>query len=228
MGTCRSPCERKRCPDNQHCRVHGGMAECLASETEAPARSSNGTCNSDVDCRRDAACNLVTKACEDPCSSPFWKRRLACTQNQECKVQGHVPQCVCKAFLLTEKMELICPEAEPEKCGVHGDCELGKACIFGTCQDPCLYRKCPPDKACQTLHHAPYCLCAGAQCNTTVEICLKDSGCPKDRHCLNYQCGDPCESFQCPPGHGCFVHEHRPFCKVCKLSGQVDLCKGND
>lgn len=230
---CQDPCKTQVCRAQKECLVQHHQSTCISisarNKTEEAKETASSdaqtfTCESDEDCSFQEACNRTTGICENPC---FW---ISCSQNQECKVEAHVPTCICKRFVITEKMELVCPKLEPKDCKDHEDCLSSLACIFGKCQDPCTYRNCPAGRACKALHHAPYCLCQDAECHPTIEICIKDSGCPQNLSCIHYRCTSPCDGLKCSKGRKCLVQNHAPICKLCKpliLNGTFGECEGN-
>jgi hypothetical protein len=65
---------------------------------------------------------------------------------------------------------------------------------------------CPGGTTCKDVDNEAEC----------VDVCLH--ACPDDTKCIHdknfeAQCIDPCESYQCPRDHKCFVENHQPQCK---------------
>jgi len=72
-----------------------------------------------------------------------------------------------------------------------------------TCADNVV---CPGGTSCREIQNEPTC----------VDVCV--GACPGDTKCVHDEdlqplCTDPCESYQCPKDHSCYVAHHQPLCK---------------
>lgn len=170
-------------------------------------------CSNDQDCPTTLACNARSGECYSPCKNPSFK----CKGNKKCEVHHHRATCVCKnGFVVNELGEIACAPDLTE-CSQDNQCASNMACIEGRCQNPCTsLRKapCPPEKACEVLNHRAICICM-KNCNPSLSICLRDSGCPSSQACRAFRCEDPCTSANCPADTPCFVEDHKPICKFC-------------
>lgn len=226
---CIDPCSlRGACGLNAICKVvlhrprcscpqcHVGMAntachpdpKCQHTPEARPAP--NVQCLGDADCPNTLACNQRAGECYNPCKSPSVK----CSFNKKCEVHNHRTTCVCKnGFVVNEHGELACAPDNLE-CTQSSQCTSNTACMDGRCQSPCAKSPCPPDKACEVLNHQPICICM-KDCNPSLSICLRDSGCPPTQACRAFKCEDPCATASCPADTPCYVEEHKPICKFC-------------
>lgn len=189
-------------------------------------------CTDDSDCPENLSCHDATGECRDPCTIA---KNINCEPNKKCQVREHRPMCVCKhGFVVSDAGELTCAP-DTSSCSRDFDCPSNAACIHSKCQNPCtatgikkysgkngelqLAEKnnqgpCPSDKICDVLDHRPICICM-KNCNPTLSICLRDSGCPAKLACRNYRCVDPCATANCPADSPCYIEEHKPVCKFC-------------
>ncbi|XP_077268367.1 uncharacterized protein LOC143900640 [Temnothorax americanus] len=228
---CLDPCAlRGACGINALCRVvlHKPRCSCpqcyigmphtachpdSKCDTLNPKPTPSIGCSSDYDCPESLSCHSQTGECRDPCLSP----RYTCEVNKRCQVRNHKPMCVCKyGFVVNEIGELTCAP-DTLTCSRDFDCPSNAACVNGKCQNPCNVRSkrpCPADKTCDVLDHRPVCICT-KNCNPSLSICLRDSGCSPDLACRNYRCVDPCRNSTCPADAPCYVEEHKPICKFC-------------
>lgn len=213
---CRTVLHRPRCSCPQ---CHTGMAnkECRPDpkclETQPRPISPEVSCIVDEECPGNMACNAQSGECYNPCSNPGFK----CKQNKKCEVHHHRATCVCKnGFIVNEHGEIACAPDTIE-CKEDKECSSNTACIEGRCQNPCTASRkapCPKDKACEVLNHQPVCICM-TNCNPSLSICLRDSGCPSNQACRAFKCIDPCEPANCPDDSPCYVEDHKPICKFC-------------
>lgn len=228
---CLDPCAlRGACGINALCRVvlHKPRCSCpqcyigmphtachpdLKCDRLSPRPAPNIDCSHDSDCPESLSCHSQTGECRDPCLSS----QYSCEVNKRCQVRNHRPMCVCKhGFVVNELGELTCAP-DTLTCARDFDCPSNAACVNGKCQNPCNVRKkkpCPDDKTCDVLDHRPVCICT-QNCNPSLSICLRDSGCSPDLACRNYRCVDPCRNSTCPADAPCYVEEHKPICKFC-------------
>lgn len=228
---CLDPCAlRGACGINALCRVvlHKPRCSCpqcyigmphtachpdSKCDTLNPKPTPSIGCSSDYDCPESLSCHSQTGECRDPCLSS----RYTCEVNKRCQVRNHKPMCVCKyGFVVNEIGELTCAP-DTLTCSRDFDCPSNAACVNGKCQNPCNVRNkrpCPADKTCDVLDHRPVCICT-KNCNPSLSICLRDSGCSPDLACRNYRCVDPCRNSTCPADAPCYVEEHKPICKFC-------------
>lgn len=214
---CRVVVHKPRCSCPQ-CYIGMPRAVCRPDpkcDLTNPSRPSpsNIDCSSDNECPESLSCHAQTRECRDPCSSS----KPRCEVNKKCQVRNHRPVCVCKyGFVVNEMGELTCAP-DTVACSKDSDCPSNAACLNGKCQNPCNMRKkppCPNDKACEVLDHRPVCICI-KNCNPSLSICLRDSGCSSDLACHKYRCVDPCTNSTCPADAPCYVEEHKPICKFC-------------
>lgn len=171
-------------------------------------------CSNDLDCPENLACDRMNGDCRDPCLS----MKKSCDINKRCQVRDHRPMCVCKhGFVVNEIGELTCAP-DTLTCSRDVDCPSNAACIYGKCQNPCNSHAtptpCSNGKTCEVLDHRPVCVCL-KNCNPSLSICLRDSGCSPELACRNYRCVDPCNESTCPADAPCYVEEHKPICKFC-------------
>lgn len=101
------------------------------------------------------------------------------------------------------------------------------ACINSKCLNPCVSRHslCSANKTCEVYDHKPVCICM-KDCNPSISICLRDSGCPSHQACRNYQCINPCDTASCADNSPCFVEDHKPICKFCPSGFIADARNG--
>lgn len=228
---CINPCSlRGACGANALCRaiVHKPRCSCPQCYVGMPhtachhdpkcdaqpgPAASSVACESDADCPSSLACSRTTGECYSPCR----KDAPMCTGNKRCEVHQHRPVCVCKAgFVLNSDGELTCAPGSDAECTRDQQCASNLACVDGQCRNPCTLARrapCPPQKTCEVLNHHAVCICT-RDCNPSLSICLRDSGCPSHQACRNYRCEDPCESASCADAP-CFVEDHKPICKFC-------------
>jgi hypothetical protein len=186
-------------------------AHCEEITTNRPRIPNIVQCESNSDCFENLICS--NGICDDPCANVY------CEEFKKCVVVRHNPTCVCKfGFVVNENGELACA-IDKKECFNDDDCESNLACYSGKCKNPCMVMPnatspCPPDKSCSVQNHKPVCICL-EDCNPTVSICLRDSGCPEGLACRNYQCVNPCTSALCAEDSPCYVEDHKPICKFC-------------
>jgi len=234
-GKCTDPCgEANVCGTNATCSVVNHQASCscpdcyfgqptvkceLDNECNPPEPKQT-ICQSHLDCADNKVCEPVKAICVDPCADHN------CGDNKRCEVRRHRHNCICKfGFILNSAGEFICAGDNIE-CRRHEDCSSELACTDNKCKNPCEGGQlCPADKTCVMMNHQPICLCL-EECNPSVEICLRDEGCPANMACVSYQCVDPCESHSCAGDSPCYVEEHKPLCKFCPTGFTIDSTYG--
>ena len=238
-GTCLNPClDEKACGTKAICNVvneeavcscphcyHGSpYTECIRNETcirENPeSRRVNVSCNSNDDCDDHLYCDVKTNECLDPCTVS------SCESNKRCHARKHSKNCICKfGFVLNSDGEFVCA-GNNKGCEKNDDCSSELSCTDYQCKDPCGGANlCPIGKSCVVMNHQPVCLCL-EECNPSIEICLRDEGCPENLACAHYQCIDPCEGHVCPGDSPCYVEEHKPQCKFCPTDFIIDPVYG--
>lgn len=232
---CIDPCSlRGACGENALCRtiVHKPRCSCPQCYIGMPHTSCRPdpkcdvtqlrpseipiiTCSSNIDCPSNMACNYLSGECYNPCNNPSFN----CKGNKKCEVLQHNAKCVCKSgFVVNENGELMCAPDNFE-CTRDAQCASNKACVDGRCINPCTVEvgkrvPCSADKTCEVLNHRPVCICT-RDCNPSLSICLRDSGCPSNQACRNYRCEDPCAGASCASDAPCYVEDHKPICKFC-------------
>uniref|UniRef100_A0A182SXM8 EGF-like domain-containing protein n=1 Tax=Anopheles maculatus TaxID=74869 RepID=A0A182SXM8_9DIPT len=248
-GKCSDPCSlRGACGDNALCQtvLHRPRCSCPScyigrpnveckpdpkcEEVTTPRPNDpkivSVACETNDDCHESLRCD-ASGQCSDPCTvpSPF-----VCDANKKCVSRRHRPSCVCThGFIVNDSGELVCA---PEKRECFGDdgCASNMACLEGRCLNPCFGNgkrsaPCPDDKACVVVDHRPTCVCM-KDCSPSLSICLRDSGCPDELACRNYQCVNPCETTTCAEDTPCYVEDHKPICKFCPPGFVKDVRHG--
>lgn len=214
---CRAILHKPRCSCPQ-CYVGMPHTSCQPDPkcdiTQPGTAESSVACIDDSDCPSSLACKRNTGECYSPCR----RSTSICTGNKKCEVHNHRAVCVCKAgFVVNDSGELMCAPDSNAECTRDQQCASNLACIDGQCRNPCTLANrtpCPPKKTCEVLNHRPLCICT-RDCNPSLSICLRDSGCPSHQACRNYRCQDPCETATCTADAPCFVEDHKPICKFC-------------
>lgn len=198
---------------------------CAAQTTPRPNVVPVRACREDSDCHQTLHCD-TNGQCTDPCENPTY----VCEGNKRCETRRHRPVCVCKAgFIVNEYGELICAP-ETRECHRDDECASNKGCIEGRCVNPCAEnarrgRPCPSDKQCQVVDRKAVCVCM-KDCHPSLSICLRDTGCPSDKACRNYQCVNPCDQATCAANSPCYVEDHKPICKFCPPGFVADARNG--
>lgn len=238
-GQCSDPCGKEGvCGVNATCHVVGRAASCtcpqchngdpkvecqedvscVRSEPELPPPI---YCSTQDDCSDNEICDGTSDVCVNPCEEPE-----ACEANKRCEVRRHRKRCICKfGFKLNSAGEFVCAGDNIE-CHRPQDCSSDLTCINNKCKSPCEQGNlCPPGKTCVTMNHQAVCLCLD-DCSPSIEICLKDEGCPANLACVSYQCVDPCNGHVCAGDSPCYVEEHKPLCKFCPSGFTIDPVYG--
>jgi hypothetical protein len=245
-GTCSDPCDlRGICGEKALCKtiLHKARCSCpncyigrpnveckpdpKCEEATSPRPNDIVTltvCQTDKDCHETLRCDQNGQ-CTDPCQNPTH----VCGENKKCISRRHRPTCVCKAgFMVNEYGELTCAP-EKRECQVNEECASNMACLEGKCRNPCIgtpnHPPCSADKACQVMDHKPVCICMKG-CNPSLSICLRDTGCPRQLACRNYQCVNPCDTATCAENSPCFVEDHKPICTFCPPGFVADTRNG--
>uniref|UniRef100_A0A182M1U8 EGF-like domain-containing protein n=1 Tax=Anopheles culicifacies TaxID=139723 RepID=A0A182M1U8_9DIPT len=248
-GKCSDPCSlRGACGDNALCQtvLHRPRCSCpncyigrpnveckpdpKCEEVTTPRPNDpkivSVACETNDDCHESLRCD-ASGQCSDPCTVPA---PFVCDANKKCVSRRHRPSCVCThGFIVNDSGELVCA---PEKRECFGDdgCASNMACLEGRCLNPCFGNgkrsaPCPDDKACVVVDHRPTCVCM-KDCSPSLSICLRDSGCPDELACRNYQCVNPCETTTCAEDSPCYVEDHKPICKFCPPGFVKDVRHG--
>jgi hypothetical protein len=212
---CRAVLHRARCSCPQ-CYTGSPQTACTPDPHCATSIRPNSPmlkCRNNKQCPSHLECDSSTNECKDPCI----KLKSTCKGNKKCEVRLHKPVCVCKSgFILNELGELTCAPDNAE-CTQDSQCASNMACIKGECRNPCNIPNsltCPDGKICEVLDHKQICICV-EDCFPSVSICLRDTGCPSNLACRNFQCVDPCINAGCSSDVPCYVEEHKPICKFC-------------
>lgn len=180
------PCVPNPCGLNAECRRVGDQAacSCLSNYIGSPPNC-RPECVVNTDCPSTQAC--ISEKCRDPCIG-------SCGQDAECRVQNHIPTCLCRegftgdAFTLCSQiMEPKQPEdpCNPSPCGANALCNSGVCTCLPEYQgDPYVF--CRPE-------------------------CTMNSDCPRTKSCMNQRCVDPCPGT-CGTDALCNVVNHIPMC----------------
>ena len=197
--------------------------ECKRNDTCVPFEPKNEDftiCISNDDCQDHLSCDKETKKCLQLCNDN------TCEPNKRCEVRRHQLNCICKfGFILNSNGEFVCAGNNIE-CHRHEDCSSDLGCINNQCKSPCAQGNlCPTGKTCVVMNHQAVCLCL-EDCTPSVEICLRDEGCPENLACVSYQCTDPCNGHICAGDSPCYVEEHKPLCKFCPTGFTIDPVYG--
>lgn len=237
-GKCSDPCgQPDACGVNSTCSVINQESTCICPEcfdgdpkVECVEKSkctpnvkdipTTPSCLSHGDCEDHLSCDDSLNQCVDLCLSD------PCEPNKRCEVRNHRLSCICKfGFLLNSNGEFVCA-GNNIKCQRHEDCSSDLGCISNQCTSPCEQGNlCPTGKTCVVMNHQAVCLCLEG-CTPSVEICLRDEGCPENLACVSYQCTDPCNGHICAGGSPCYVEEHKPQCKFCPTGFTIDPVYG--
>ena len=103
-------------------------------------------------------------------------------------------------------------------CRDNGDCPSLTACINERCIDPCVLNKpCAENALCTATIDSFLCRCLDGykgdpniKCES--EGCINDNHCQESQKCLNNQCIDPCENFNCVQNADCKIVDHAAVC----------------
>lgn len=142
-----------------------------------------------TDCPSDRAC--IAEKCRNPCEG-------SCGINSECRIQNHIPICICRAGFtgdpFSQCVEIIevapsptptLDPCNPSPCGSNAQCNDGICtCIQDYHGDP--YQGCRPE-------------------------CTLSTDCSPNKACVNKHCIDPCPGT-CGEDAQCDVLNHIPIC----------------
>ncbi|RZF34371.1 hypothetical protein LSTR_LSTR008910 [Laodelphax striatellus] len=183
-----------------------GIASCVYPE-----------CVINQDCTRDKAC--FNQKCRDPCVD-------ACGLNAICQVVNHNAICSCPPGFVGEPRLECRPrplEIPPRpECSIDDECSNEKACIDGSCKDPCIGPHiCAAKAECRVQQHRPFCVCKEGMTGNAQRQCFEigcraDIECPPQQACVNRECIDPCAYTSCGENAECRVdvtHKARCFCR---------------
>ncbi|XP_047739044.1 uncharacterized protein LOC108675679 isoform X2 [Hyalella azteca] len=152
-------------------------------------------------------------------------RQRGCGLGATCVDAGDEFECRCRDGWSGDP-EAECVPGDNIECHRSQDCSSDLSCINNKCKNPCEQGNlCPAGKTCVTMNHHAVCLCLD-DCSPSVEICLRDEGCPPNLACVSYQCVDPCNGHACAGDSPCYVEEHKPLCKFCPSGFTIDPIYG--
>ena len=116
------------------------------------------------------------------------------------------------------------------------ECRLDPKCSALGRSDQCERKRCEINQKCLVKNKQEVCVCAfGYYVNSRGELvcsekkvqCQNGFDCPSNRACVDGQCENPCENYQCPTNKTCHVSNRRPICKCndddCVAS--VSICR---
>lgn len=185
-----NPCVPSPCGLYSECRDYNGSPSCSCKATYIGVPPNcRPECVVNTDCPSHLAC--IAEKCRDPCQG-------SCGFNTDCRVQNHVPNCVCRSGFtgdpFTQCVEIIerlpaptqsADPCEVAQCGANTECHAGICtCIANYFGDP--YSGCRPE-------------------------CTMNTDCSPNRACLNTRCVDPCIGT-CGINAQCTVYNHIPSC----------------
>ncbi|KAJ8890112.1 hypothetical protein PR048_009619 [Dryococelus australis] len=207
-------------------------ADCVAAQNRATCRCPAGLtgdpfvncyqlstpefeCTSDLDCANDKSC--VDRRCQEPCSVAN-----PCGNNAECHTREHRPICSCPiGWGGNPQIQCYKPE-----CSIDADCVYDKACIEGSCLNPCIHgssEQCGRGAECRVQAHRAQCSCpAGMQGDPLLAcisvICQYNEDCADHEACdrLNRVCRPVCDEETCAVTAVCIGKDHQPTC-ACPL-----------
>lgn len=181
------PCTPSPCGLYAECRAIGDQAacSCLKNYIGLPPNC-RPECVVNTDCASNQAC--ISEKCRDPCVG-------SCGQNADCRVQNHIPVCLCQTGYTGDPFTLCSqiieqpniPEdrCNPSPCGPNAECNDGACtCLPNYFGDP--YSYCRPE-------------------------CTMNSDCSRVKACVNHYCVDPCVGT-CGTSARCDVVNHIPMC----------------
>lgn len=204
----KDPCSPSPCGPSSLCRTVDDRAVC----TFRPE------CVVDSDCDLNRAC--ISEKCRDPCIG-------SCGQNTECRIQNHMPLCVCRQNFTGDPFSLCSPiigtffKAHYEKFPAEST-KTSQLYIMLINTFSRLEQAKMPEERCK-----PSCG-PNAQCNDNGVCtcmpnyfgdpysfckpeCTMNSDCSQTRACINQRCTDPCQGT-CASGASCEVTNHIPVC----------------
>lgn len=190
IPTYKNPCYPSPCGLYSECRENNGAPSCsckLGYIGTAP--NCRPECVVNTDCPLQLAC--IAEKCRDPCQG-------SCGFNTECRVQNHIPNCVCRSGFtgdpFTQCVETIERLPAPTQSS-----------------DPCELAQCGPNTEC----HNGVCKCLknyfGDPYAGCRPECTMNTDCSPNKACLNNRCIDPCVGT-CGADALCTVYNHIPSC----------------
>lgn len=190
VPTHRNPCNPSPCGLYSECRDQNGSPSCSCKIGYiGTAPNCRPECVVNTDCSPQLAC--IAEKCRDPCQG-------SCGFNTECRVQNHIPNCVCRkgytgdpftqCVEVIERLPAPTQAADPcelARCGPNTQCRAGVcSCLTNYFGDP--YVGCRPE-------------------------CTMNTDCAPNKACLNTRCVDPCIGT-CGANAQCTVYNHIPSC----------------
>lgn len=183
-----TPCHPSPCGLYAECRPNGNSpsCSCLPNYFGSPPNC-RPECVVNTDCPSDKSC--IAEKCRNPCEG-------SCGFNSECRVQNHIPNCVCRQGFtgdpFTQCIEIVkLPEpkpgnpCDPSPCGSNALCDNAVCtCVKDYFGDP--YSGCRPE-------------------------CTMNTDCSPQKACINNRCVDPCPGT-CGSNAICNVANHIPSC----------------
>lgn len=186
----RNPCIPSPCGLNSECRDTNGSPSCSCKPGYiGTPPNCRPECVVNTDCPSHQAC--IAEKCRDPCQG-------SCGFNTECRVQNHIPNCVCRngftgdpftqCVEIIERLPAPTQSADPcelAQCGPNTECHKGVCkCIPNYFGDP--YVGCRPE-------------------------CTMNTDCSPNKACVNTRCIEPCVGT-CGVNALCTVYNHIPSC----------------
>lgn len=93
-----------------------------------------------------------------------------CGSNALCKERNNIGSCTCLPGYFGNPYEGCRPE-----CTVNTDCPSNRICQQNKCQDPCP-GTCGVNADCQTINHAPLCICPPGYTGNPFQKCYIKQG----------------------------------------------------
>lgn len=233
-----SVCLKNKCTDT--CKMAdpcGTNAKCHITEHTTECTCEPGftgdphiACHA-IHCSEDSSCP-PTQSCTDNICVDHCLTINPCNTTQMCTVIDHQVKCSCPEGHTFTARGCV-PLVSPLSCTSDQDCQLGEACLDGTCQDLCKKTPCGNQATCiaQLGHNLATVTCqcgpsmTGDPFRECIAIpspgCTSHQDCPWNQMCLEGQCRDACKNNPCSPGATCRSIGHRAIC-TCTAGYQGD------
>lgn len=205
------PCTPSPCGLYAECRVIGDQAacSCLKNYIGLPPNC-RPECVVNTDCASNQAC--ISEKCRDPCIG-------SCGENANCRVQNHIPVCLCQPGFTGDPFSLCSPIIGDywillfiyKKNWIHMRIQIYFAEQPKPSKDLCNPSPCGPNAEC----NEGICTCLtnyfGDPYSYCRPECTMNSDCSRVKACVNHYCVDPCEGT-CGTSAKCDVVNHIPMC----------------